>query len=69
MPYGTAIPKINDTHWTTEVAIPFSQLRFSRSDLDGLGREFWTNHPAKKRGGNMGSRIETVWQSIEISNR
>ena len=24
--------KINDTHWTTEIAIPFSQLRFNRSD-------------------------------------
>ena len=24
--------KINDTYWTTEIAIPFSQLRFNRSD-------------------------------------
>ena len=24
--------KINDTHWTTEISIPFSQLRFKRSD-------------------------------------
>jgi len=32
--------KINDTHWTTEVAIPFSQLRFNRSDSMVWGLNF-----------------------------
>ena len=32
--------KINDTHWTTEVAIPFSQLRFNRSDSMVWGVNF-----------------------------
>ena len=32
--------KIHDTHWTTEVAIPFSQLRFNRSDSMVWGVNF-----------------------------
>ena len=32
--------KIHDTHWTTEVAIPFSQLRFKRSDSMVWGVNF-----------------------------
>ena len=32
--------KINDTYWTTEVAIPFSQLRFNRSDSMVWGVNF-----------------------------
>ena len=32
--------KINDTHWTTEISIPFSQLRFKRSDSMVWGVNF-----------------------------
>ena len=32
--------KIHDTHWTTEIAIPFSQLRFKRSDSMVWGVNF-----------------------------
>ena len=32
--------KINDTHWTTEISIPFSQLRFKRSDSMAWGVNF-----------------------------
>ena len=32
--------QINDTHWTTEISIPFSQLRFKRSDSMVWGVNF-----------------------------
>ncbi len=32
--------KIHDTHWTTEIAIPFSQLRFKRTDSMVWGVNF-----------------------------
>ena len=32
--------RINEDHWTTEIAIPFSQLRFERSDVMNWGINF-----------------------------
>ena len=40
--------KINDTHWTTEIAIPFSQLRFNRSDSMVWGANFGRTIRQKK---------------------
>ena len=40
--------KINDTHWTTEIAIPFSQLRFNRSDSMVWGVNFGRTIRQKK---------------------
>ena len=40
--------KINDTHWTTEITIPFSQLRFNRSDSMVWGVNFGRTIRQKK---------------------
>ena len=40
--------KINDTYWTTEIAIPFSQLRFNRSDAMVWGVNFGRTIRQKK---------------------
>ena len=40
--------KINDTHWTTEIAIPFSQLRFNRRDPMVWGVNFGRTIRQKK---------------------
>ena len=40
--------KINDTYWTTEIAIPFSQLRFNRSDPMVWGVNFGRTIRGKK---------------------
>lgn len=56
--------KVNEDHWTVELAIPFSQLRFSKSDVMtwgiNLGRQVARNDeiaawsPAPKSYGPMG---------------
>ena len=48
--------KVNDTHWTTEIAIPFSQLRFKKSE-------------EMKWGVNVGREIarnqeESIWTPV-----
>ena len=40
--------KINDIHWTTEIAIPFSQLRFNKSDAMVWGVNFGRTLRQKK---------------------
>ncbi len=40
--------KINDAHWTTEITIPFSQLRFNRSDSMVWGVNFGRTIRQKK---------------------
>ena len=51
--------KINDTHWTTEIAIPFSQLRFNRSDPMVWGVNFGRTIRRKKE--------EATW--VPVSRR
>ena len=59
--------KINEDYWTAEIGIPFSQLRFSKSDEMTWGVELGTKPDAEPGGRDVGAAFEGTWVLCEIS--
>ena len=56
----TCRAKINEDRWTAEIAIPFSQLRFTRSDVMEWGMNLGRKISRNNEEGDVGSGVQSL---------
>ena len=65
----TCRTKINDNHWTAEIGIPFSQLRFSKRDEMTWGLNLGRSLMRNQEDATWGTAFQGAWVLCEISHR